>query len=336
MKKILMTGESIKLKREFTQMGYSVENPRGILSEKQLINYLKDVEIYVLGGDENVTPKMIEESTNLKAIIFVGDQAETFFTENAYALAKEKGIPIYTTPKASTNAVAEMALAHMLTLNRETHYLYDRIRNGEWPDYESTELTGKTLGIIGMGAIGRVLSKKARGLEMNVIYWSRTRKSDLEKEGVQYKSLDNVLRESDVISIHAEYNDETHHFISKDEFGKMKEGAMLINVARPWIVDPQALYENLKSKKIKAGFDGWYTENISIEDQVGEMYVGKLWGIEDKSLLITSHQGYNTKETNQRLSIMIEDMIEAIISKKSEKQVHDIASESSHKAIATA
>lgn len=316
MKKILITGNTfdIAYRQKLEELGYVIENPQGILSERELIQQIKDAEIYFFGGEEKVTPRVVSSAGKLKAITFFGDQPQTFFTENAFELTTQFGIPIFTTPKASTNAVAEMTIGLILSLARAIPYQHNIVRRGEWVAYQSQEITDKILGVIGLGEICQTVAKKAKGLEMDVSYWSRTRKKDVESElDIRYSDFKDVLSASDFITLHLEYNPHTRHIIGNKEFSLMKRNPYLINAARPWLVDPEALYNALVSEKIRGtAFDGWYTENISQEDERKRKFIEKLRELDERQLIITAHQAYNTPETNSKVSQMAVDSVIAL------------------------
>ncbi len=176
--------------------------------------------------------------------------------------ATEKGVPVVNTPTQVTETTAEHAVALMMTTMRGIARYDDRVRRGEWgtPIFtdENMELHGRTLGILGFGRIGKMVCKKAQGLGMQVIYYDKFRASEaVEKEyNVTYMEFDEVLANSDCVTLHMPYVPENHHLFSMETFRKMKKDAYLINAARGPIVDEKALAEALETGVIRgAGLD---------------------------------------------------------------------------------
>jgi len=165
--------------------------------------------------------------------------------------AKEKGIDVQNTPLASSASVAELVIGHMLCLAR---FIYDAnitIRAGKWEKkrYEGIEIDGKTLGIIGMGRIGRQVARKASALGMNTIYYD-TKGATEKNAAFNFSPLDDLLAKSDFISLHASKKDGS--IITADAIAKMKDGVYFINTARAALVDTQAMLRALDSGKIAA------------------------------------------------------------------------------------
>lgn len=167
--------------------------------------------------------------------------------------ANRRKIPVGNTPGVLTDATADLAFALMLAAARRLGEAVNYIREGRWQTWVPFELTGmdlqgKTLGLIGMGRIGAAVARRARGFDMRVLYYNRKRHPEAEAEtGALYVLLDELLAQSDFVSIHTPLNDETRHFINAERLRKMKPTAMLINTARGGAVDPRALYDALKN-----------------------------------------------------------------------------------------
>ncbi len=214
------------------------------------------------------------------------------------AYAKEKGIPVLNTPGASSISVAEMALAHIFALNRFINLSNTSMREGKWlkKDYaKGLEVTGKTIGIVGLGAIGYELAKRAVGLGMNVIYTARNeRKNDLN---VRFVDIDTLFSSSDIISLHIPFDKTKGATIGVSEFSKMKNGVIFINTSRGEVVEEIALLDALKSGKVgKAGLDVFLNEPIT-EAQT-EL-------INHPNVSVTPHIAASTEEAQLRVSIEI-------------------------------
>ena len=180
----------------------------------------------------------------------------------------ELGITVSNLPLGNATAVAEHAAMLPLVIYRHVLSIDRRMRNGEWPamDYRtnSYEMDGKVHGFIGMGNIARLTAERSRPFGTKLIYYDIVRRPKEEEErlGLTYvDSMDEVLKQADIVSIHLHLNDETRGIIGKREIGLMKKGAILVNISRGGLVDEQALYEAIKSGHLfGAGIDTWATE----------------------------------------------------------------------------
>ncbi|MFA6136256.1 MAG: NAD(P)-dependent oxidoreductase [Candidatus Paceibacterota bacterium] len=199
-----------------------------------------------------VDKEVIDYFPNLKLIT----TRSTGFDHINKVYAKEKNIALEYVPFYGENTVAEFAMGLILTLSRKLYLGIDRIKEtGEFSfdGLEGFDLKGKTLGVVGAGRIGQHVIKMAKGFDMNIIAYDRTLKPELAKElGFEYKTFDEVLGQSDIITLHLFYAPETHHIINKENISKIKKGAYLINTARGPIVDTEALVLALE-KGILAG-----------------------------------------------------------------------------------
>ncbi|MBS4174446.1 D-glycerate dehydrogenase [Bacillus sp. FJAT-49736] len=185
--------------------------------------------------------------------------------------ATEKGIKVTNTPGVLTETTADLTFALLMATARRVVEASDYLRNGKWETWAPMQLTGQdiygaTIGIIGMGRIGQALAKRAKGFDMKIIYSSRTRKSHLDKKlGMEYVELNDLLKQSDFVSILIPYTNEVHHLIGENELRLMKKSAILINTARGGIVDETALYNALKKGDIwAAGLDVFEQEPLSL------------------------------------------------------------------------
>lgn len=188
--------------------------------------------------------------------------------------ATERGVVVVNTPSDEVNeAVAEHSWALMLSLARRVVEADEATRRGAYKGWEpgiflGINMVGKTLGIIGLGNIGSMTARRAKGWNMRVLYNKRSRDEKAEKElGVEFADLDRLYAESDFISLHVPLTDETHHMINKDTFAKMKRGVILVNTARGPIVNEADLVEALRDGKLRgAGLDVYDNEpNINPE-----------------------------------------------------------------------
>lgn len=213
--------------------------------------------------------------------------------------ANELGIVVTTVPEYSPHSVAEHAMALLLALNRNIHRAHTRIRefNFSLNGLNGVQLNGKTAGVIGSGRIGAAFMKIAQGFGMDVIAYDPKPKEDLN---VRYVSLDKLLLDSDVISLHCPLTEESRHIINEQALKRMKEDALLINTSRGALVDSKALLNALKAGHIRGAALDVY------EEEGGVFFEDASWKrdrddvlsllIQLPNVIVTSHQGFLTDE----------------------------------------
>jgi glyoxylate reductase len=189
------------------------------------------------------------------------------------AAATQRRIPVGNTPGVLTDTTADFAWALLMAAARRVAEGDRFTRAGKWKtwgpiDFLGPDITGATLGIVGFGRIGQAVAKRARGFDMRILCYSRTRHADAEREcRAEYVDLDTLLREADFVSLHTNLSRETHHLMNDARFRMMKPGGILINTARGPVVDPGALYRALASGTIAgAGIDVTEPEPIGADD----------------------------------------------------------------------
>jgi D-3-phosphoglycerate dehydrogenase len=202
------------------------------------------------------TDAVFQQSPNLRLLSLWGTG-----TDNVdLAAAARHGVTVTNTPGVSAFSIAEHTLALMLATARRIPCVDAKIRQGHWPRGQAVQMHGKTLGIVGLGAVGRQFARLGTGIGMRVIAWTMHPNPAL---GFELVPLDELLRSSDVVSLHLRLSSETRGFIGKSEIGKMKPSAILINTARGAIVDEQALLDALTSNRIAgAGLDVFEVEPL--------------------------------------------------------------------------
>lgn len=224
--------------------------------------------------------------------------------------AKADGIAVVRVPAYSPHAVAEHALALIMTLNRKTHKAYNRVREGNFSLDRLTgfDLYGKTVGVIGTGKIGQCFANIMLGLGCKVLAFDIIANKDLEAAGVQYLPLMDVLQQSQVVSLHCPLSEQTKHLINSTTLQMMKDGAMLINTSRGALIDTRDAIEALKRGKL--GYLG-----IDVYEQEEKLFFHDLSEnvIEDDiimrllsfpNVLITSHQGFLTDEALTQIALV--------------------------------
>lgn len=250
------------------------------------IDYLKQyAEVEVYSGDHQISKEeLIEKAKGCDGLLClltdkidaeVMDQTGIKAIAN-YAVgfdnidipaATERKIPVTNTPGVLTDATADLTWALILAVSRRIIEADRFVREGKFKGWGPMlllggDFKGKTIGIIGFGRIGQAVARRAKGFGMNIIYYSRTRKTEAEEElGAKYVSLEELVKEADYITLHTPYSKETHHLIDEKELSLMKPTAYLINTARGKVVNEPKLIEFLKEKRIAgAAFDVFYDE----------------------------------------------------------------------------
>lgn len=250
---------------------------------------LKEYDVLIIRSATTVTQEVVEkaEGGKLKLIIRAGVGMDNI----DIPAATSKNITVKNTPNASSNSVAELAIGHMFALARYIAISNVTMRNGEWnkKKYEGSEIAGKTLGIVGMGRIGRSLATKAVALGMKVVYTDLFGKQD--SLSYDFLSTEELLKTSDFISLHVPYDKAQGSLIGAKEFALMKDGVFLIDCARGKVVEEAALLEALNSGKVAgAGLDVFEQEPTHNQELVNH-----------PSLCATPHIGAATKEAQTRI-----------------------------------
>ena len=218
------------------------------------------------------------------------------------AAAKEHGLTIVRVPAYSPHAVAEHAVALILTLNRKIHKSYNRVREG---NFSLERLTGfdlfeKTVGVVGTGRIGETFCRIMRGFGCKVIAYDIVENKALITEGVTYTSLQDLLKQSDIVSLHCPLNDATHHLINAESLATMKHGAMLINTGRGALIDAKAVIQALKTGQLGyLGIDVYEQEEKLFFKDFSESIIQDdviLRLISFPNVIITAHQAFFTEE----------------------------------------
>ena len=260
---------------------------------------LRDFDVVVVRSKTKVRAAQIDEAkgSQLKLIIRGGVGVDNIDV----AYAESKGMTVRNTPRASSQSVAELALAHMLSCARFVSHAGYTMRNGQWEKKaygKGFEIGGKTLGIIGYGRIGSCLGKMAQALGMTVIaYGAHHEPGTTARDGVPYVTLDELLERSDFISVHAPAADGP--IINAETIAKMKDGVVIINTSRGANLDEAALLEALDSGKVRAaGLDVWATEPSTNAALYGHPHVS-----------CTPHIGAATGEAQARIGQEIVEII---------------------------
>lgn len=242
----IMDSEGISLLKQF---GFIVINKPSI-SYEELKNYVADCDVLVVRSRMKVTKEIINASKNLKMIVKVGSGVDNIDVE----YAGKKSIKVVSTPEAVTNAVAELTIGLLLSLARQIPKADYAMKEGRWikDELKGWELNGKTLGIIGCGRIGRKVAQIAKSLGMKILVYDidSTCEEFIKKIEGKLVSFEELLRKSDVITIHVPLTPQTYHMISEKEIQQMKNGVYIINTSRGAVINEKALFNALQSGKI--------------------------------------------------------------------------------------
>jgi D-lactate dehydrogenase len=236
--------------------------------------------------------------------------------------AKANGIKVCRVPAYSPEAVAEHAVAMLLTLNRKTHKAYNRVReqNFSLNGLLGFDIHGKTVGIIGTGNIGKAFAKIMLGFGCKVVAFDVIANKDLEALGVAFLPVLEVFKQADIISLHCPLNDQTHHIVNRETIPFMKKGVTLINTSRGALIDTKAVIDALKSRQI--GYLG-----IDVYEQEDKLFFRDLSAniIEDDTIqrlmsfpnvLVTAHQAFFTEDALQQISEITLNNIEDLMNGK--------------------
>ena len=218
--------------------------------------------------------------------------------------ATKRGIMVCNTPRVLTETTADFAFALLLAAPRRVVEGDRVVRAGKWKTWGPMILLGQdlhhaTLGIIGLGRIGDEVAKRAKGFDMRIIYYDTTRRPDMEKKlGVEFRELENLLAESDFVTVHCSLVRETRHLIGDEQFKIMKKTTILVNTARGQIVDPKALYSALRDRQIAyAALDVTEPEPLPMNDPLLTL----------DNIVITPHIASASVATRMKMAMMAVD-----------------------------
>lgn len=277
------------------------------------IEKVRDAEIISVFTSSRVTSTLLDKLPELKLVT----TRSTGYSHIDREYCKERGIAVVNVPRYGECTVAEYTFALLLNVARKVSQAYNELREGkiDLHMYKGIDLAGKTIGIIGTGAIGTYTAKIAYGFGMKILSYDLFPKEELkDKYEAEYVELDELLKSSDIISLHAPSTKENFHMINDAAFDKMKDGVIIVNTARGEIMDTKALYKALKSGKVSgAGLDVVECEEILANE---ELYLTKTECIKQDCLektlinhrlldmpnvIITPHIAFDSVEAIERI-----------------------------------
>ena len=260
------------------------------LSVEQLKSEIANYDAIVVRSATKVRAEIIDAAANLKLIVRAGVGLDNIDVE----YAKNKGIEVRNTPAASSNSVAELALGHLISLARYISRGTVSVRSGKWEKkaLKGIEIYGKTLGIVGIGRIGQSLAKKATALGMKVVAYDKFVDKSPLPEIVEMVPFDQLLADSDFISLHIPFDPKVGATIGKPEIEKMKDGVRILNCARGGVIDEDALASALASGKVAgAALDVFATEPPASDNPL----------LAQENVSFTPHIGASTVEAQARV-----------------------------------
>ncbi len=236
---------------------------------KMLLEKLKDVEGLLSGLPIRVDEELLSAAPKLKVV----SNYAVGYDNIDVAAATKRGICVTNTPEVLTAATADLTFALILATARRLVEANAFLRSGDWkvwhPDLlVGLEVSGSTIGIVGMGQIGQAVARRAKGFDMEILYFDSVPKPAVEMElGAKFVSLEELLQRSDVVTLHCLLNEETRNLIGEKQLRMMKKTAILINAARGPLIDPATLYRACSEKWIRgAGLDVFVKEPVSLDD----------------------------------------------------------------------
>ena len=285
----------------FKEEGYNVESLDGSLSEKDLIKKIKDVSILGIRSKTIISEKVIKSANKLLAIgaFCIGTNQIKFESCN------DSGIVVFNAPYSNTRSVVEIVIAQIINLMRIIVIKSNKMHSGVWrkDSLDSFEIRNKVIGIVGYGNIGSQLSVISEALGMKVLYYDIVDKLSIGN-AKKCKSLNDLLQNSDIVSLHVDGKKSNTNLISDKEFSIMKEKSILVNYSRGNVVDIDSLIKNIKSKKIMGAALDVFPEEPSNNN---EKFKSKVQGIEE--IILSPHIGGSTKEAQKNIGSYVPDKI---------------------------
>lgn len=286
--------------------GYTVDKKTG-LKEDQICEIIGEYHILIVRSGTQVTEKIIENGTNLKII----GRAGTGVDNIDLAAATRKGIIVMNTPGGNTVSTAEHAISMLMALARNIPQACAALREGTWDrkTYRGVELYGKTIGIIGLGKVGREVAVRLQGFSMNVIGYDPLVADDMiAKLNIESVSLDELFRRSDYITIHTPLTDDTRDLLNADTLQKCKRGVRIVNCARGGIVNEQALLDTLNSGHVAGAALDVFNEEPPPADYPL---------LQHPKAVLTPHLGASTVEAQEKVAVQIAHQIADVLQERS-------------------
>lgn len=299
-----------------TDFGYELDFFDTQLNEQtvKLISVTDVVCVFVNDiVNESVIRQLAEKKVKIIALRCAG------FNNVDLEAAKKMGIRVCRVPAYSPEAVAEHAIAMILTLNRKTHKAYNRVReqNFSLNGLLGFDLHGKTVGIIGTGNIGKAFAKIVKGFGCKVLAFDIVTNAEMEQDGVAFTSLETIFKESDIISLHCPLNEKTKYIINEKSLSLMKNNVMIINTSRGALIQTLDVVQALKKGKVGyLGIDVYEQEEKLFfrdlsEDIIQDDAIQRLMSF--PNVLVTAHQAFFTNEALTQIALITYDNIKSLL-----------------------
>ena len=269
----------------------------------EFLNRIRNAEAIILGW--SLPSEVMLAAKRLKLIVFTGVGVANFVDLN---IAKNQGLTVCNTPGYANQTVAEHTMALMLSSARNINELDQSMRAGDWKiERPGFDLNGKTLGLVGLGGIGGRVSELAKAFGMKVICWTPNPDPIRAKKfGIEYETLENIFKSSDIVSLHLALTEETHGIIDAHLLSLLKKRCLLINTARAELVDEKALISELASERIYGAFDVFHEEPLPRKNLMRSL----------PNVIITPHTGYNTPDANYAICEIATSVVKSYFSGK--------------------
>ncbi len=293
MVRVLITDEVSKLGLEILDRNKIEYTYIPNISHEELLRVIPTYDVLIVRGRTKVTREVIEKAQRLKLIARVGVGLDNIDVKEA----KRRGIEVINAGAATSQSVAELTVGLMIALARPIIFGDESMRRGIWTKSYclGRELYGKTLGIIGLGNIGSIVASICKAMGLNVIGFDVIREK-VDKANVEYREFNDLLRESDIISLHVPLLESTRGMIGRKEISEMRDSVLIINTARMELIDLDALIEGLESGKI-----GGYAADSNLKPN--DIRVKKLMGF--PNVILTPHIGAQTLEAQNRAAEVV-------------------------------
>ena len=240
---------------------------------------------------------LVAQCPELKHIVFLGTGPASYMNVGEL---NARGIEVHIIKGYGDTAVAEHTVALMWACARDIARMDREVRRGVWTPHEGVQLLGKTLGVIGLGGIGREVARIGKGTGMNVIGWNRTKRPEVE---VPIVDIDTLLARADIVSMNLTLGDETRGFLSAERIARMKKGAIYVNTARGALADEAALIAALQSGHIRhAGLDVFHNEPLSPDHALAKL----------ENVTLSAHAAFRTPEASETLLRRAIDIVKSI------------------------
>ena len=274
-------------------------NPYGrVLTKPEILEYAHDADAVIVGNDD-FTPDVIRKLPNLRMIARHGSGINNI----AYLEATKRGIVVTNTPGANAEETADLTFALILDLERHVSQMNMELKSGQWRKRAGHSLYGKTIGVIGVGTIGQAVVRRAMGFGLDILGNDIWPDNEAAKTGLLFTSLNDLLRRSDIVTIHVPLTSATENMIGAKELRMMKDDAILINTARDGIVRQTALLKALEEGRLY----GYATDVHEGEPPKHS----KLYDL--PNVVVTPHAGSATYEANHRMGMAVADNIIAFM-----------------------